>query len=260
MSFQLGPRAAQAGHRLTSFDTIGSTNTEALSRLRGGERGALWVAARAQTTGRGRRDRTWSTAEGFLAASLLMLTEAPLARAATLGFVAGLALGEALQLCAPDLSVALKWPNDVLVDGKKLAGILLESEPVDGKLAVVIGIGVNVVSAPQDLNLPATSLADLGRQVRAEDLFAALTDAWIALERIWDNGRGLPAIRTRWLDRAFGLGAPVSIETGNDVLRGMFETLDDEGRLILRAADRSEIAISAGDVHFGVAATVQEPR
>jgi BirA family biotin operon repressor/biotin-[acetyl-CoA-carboxylase] ligase len=119
----------------------------------------------------------------------------------------------------------------------------------------VIGIGVNVVSAPQGLAFPATSLAALGRQVHAEDLFAALTDAWIALERIWDGGHGLPAIRLRWLDRAFGLGAPVSIDTGSDILHGVFETLDNEGRLILRAADRSEIAITAGDVHFGHVAT-----
>src|SRR5262245_45170785 len=191
MGFALGPQAVQAGHRLVSFGSIGSTNAEALTRARAGESGPLWIAARAQTAGRGRRDRGWETAEGNLAASLLMTTSVPLSKAATLGFVAAVALDEALQLCAPGLAVALKWPNDVLAQGMKLAGILLESEERGGKLAVVVGIGVNVVSAPDNLTLPATSLAALGKQVRPDDLFAALTDAWLAYERIWNHGRGL---------------------------------------------------------------------
>lgn len=259
MGFALGPKATQAGHRLASFDSIGSTNAEAMARLRAGERGPLWIAARAQTAGRGRRGRDWATPEGNLAASLLTMTDVPLWKAATLGFVAGLALDEALKLCAPGLPVTLKWPNDVLVQDKKCAGILLESEPVDGRLAVAIGIGVNVVAAPQGLPVQATSLAALGQHVSAEYLFAALTDAWIAFEQIWENGRGLPEIRAQWLKRASGLGAPVSVQVGNDVRRGIFETLDEEGRLVLRASDNSKVTVTAGDVHFGSAATILQP-
>jgi BirA family transcriptional regulator, biotin operon repressor / biotin---[acetyl-CoA-carboxylase] ligase len=229
-----------------------------LARMRAGERGPLWIAARAQTAGRGRRDRDWATPDGNLAASFLTATDVPLSKAATLGFVAGLALDEALKLCAPGLPVALKWPNDVLVQNMKLAGILLESEPVDGRLAVVVGIGVNVVAAPQGLPLPATSLAALGKPVRTVDLFTALTDAWTAFERIWDAGRGLSAIRSQWLKRAAGIGAPVSVQMGNNVLRGIFETLDEEGRLVLRTPDNSKVTIAAGDVHFGTAATIPQ--
>ena len=259
MGFALGPQAIQAGHRLVSFDTIGSTNAEALTRARAGEGGPLWIAAGAQTAGRGRRDRGWETAEGNLAASLLMTTGVPLSKAATLGFVAAVALDEALQLCAPGLSIALKWPNDVLAQGMKLAGILLEVGGARRKLAIVVGIGVNVVSAPTNLPLPATSLSALGKQVRAEDLFAALTDAWVAYERIWNHGRGLADIRSQWLMRAAGIGAPVSIQMGSNILQGIFETLDEEGRLVLRASDNSQIVIAAGDVHFGSIATIRQP-
>lgn len=265
MTFALGPRAAAAGYRITSYDSIGSTNAEALECARAGDRGPIWIAARAQSAGRGRRGRDWSTSEGNLAASLLKVVDVPLARAATLGFVAGLALDEALRLCASGVRVGLKWPNDVLASGAKLAGILLESEPMEQgrvhehELAVVIGIGVNVASAPSALPYPAISLAKLGFHVLPELLFAALTDAWIEFERIWDEGRGIATVRSLWLARAEGLNAPVAVRVGSNVIRGIFETLDDQGRLIVRAADHSLIPVAAGEVHFGLAATISGP-
>ena len=154
--------------------------------------------------------RSWSTPVGNLAASLLLVVEHEPSVAATLGFVAGLALDEALRAVAPSLAVRialdgieggassqrdrlqLKWPNDVLLDGAKLAGILLEAEPLGGeRLAVIVGIGANVVAAPSGLPYPATSLRDAQRPGRMPPrLFRALSDAWAALERIWNDGRG----------------------------------------------------------------------
>jgi BirA family biotin operon repressor/biotin-[acetyl-CoA-carboxylase] ligase len=256
MAFALGQRAGQAGYRLAGYDSIGSTNTEGLQRSRAGERGPLWIAARAQTEGRGRRGRAWTTQDGNLASSLLITVNVPLSTAATLGFVAGLALWRAIENCTQGLSIALKWPNDILAADKKLAGILLESETFDGQAAVVIGMGVNVVSAPPDLPFPAVSLAALDQITSAEHLFAELSDAWIEFYALWDNGRGLAAIRSQWLSRAAGLNKEISIRTGDTILQGIFRTLDEQGRLILEMTDGAQVPVTAGDVYFGPAGTI----
>jgi BirA family biotin operon repressor/biotin-[acetyl-CoA-carboxylase] ligase len=250
MGFALAPRAAAADYRVLSYDSIGSTNDEALAHSRRGERGPLWIAAHTQSAGRGRRGTRWLSPQGNLAVSLLTFFAGPLTQAATLGFVAGLALDAALSACAPALQsrLALKWPNDVLVDGKKLAGILLESERVESGHAVVVGIGVNIASAPHDL--PAISLATLGMDIHAEQVFTELSGAWLNYARIWNEGRGLAAIRSHWLARAAGVGAEITVRVGNKVLRGTFQTLDEQGRLILRVPDRGTMQIAAGDVYF----------
>lgn len=255
MSFALGPRAAQADYRLAEYDSIGSTNTEALQRGRAGERGPLWIVARAQTEGRGRRGRTWSSPDGNLAASLLTTVNAPLSVGATLGFVAGLAVLRAIENCTSGLAVTLKWPNDILADGRKLAGILLESESSEAPAAIVIGIGVNVLSAPDDVAFPAVSLNALGHDVSAEHVFAELSDAWVDVFAVWNNGRGVDAIRSQWLRHAAGLGREISVRTGETTLQGIFRTLDEQGRLVLQTADGAEVTVTAGDVYFGQAAT-----
>jgi BirA family biotin operon repressor/biotin-[acetyl-CoA-carboxylase] ligase len=273
MAFALGEKARDAGYRLEQFETIGSTNAVAMERARGGDPGRLWIVSDFQSEGRGRRGSQWATARGNLAASLFLPVKADAAVAATLGFVAGLSLDEALRRVAPGLAVAiamdglepgtdrqasrlrLKWPNDVLLDGGKLAGILLEAEPLpDGRLAVVAGVGVNVVEAPSGLPYPTAALAGLGSSARAPDVFAALSDAWAGIERIWDGGRGFPRIRDLWLDRAAGVGEEAVIRIGGEVLRGRFETIDNEGRLLIRLGDGTLRPVSAGEVHFGAVA------
>src|SRR5947207_1682566 len=180
MAFSLGPRASSAGYRLAAFDHIGSTNAEAMARARDGERGPMWFVTSEQTAGRGRRHRPWIAPRGNLAASVLEVMDVPPPLAATLGFAAGLALVAALQSAEPEeVKFTLKWPNDVMADGKKLAGILLEAEAVGDRLAVVTGIGTNVVAAPEGTPTPATSLRALGIELGAEHLFAALSDAWV---------------------------------------------------------------------------------
>lgn len=259
MPFELGPKALAAGFRLAVYDAIGSTSTEALARASAGDPGKLWVVAREQTAGHGRRGRPWQTARGNLAASVLLAQAGPSPAAATLGFAAGQALHDALRAVAPGLQkLQLKWPNDVLLDGAKVAGILLEAVTLSGaRTSVVIGIGVNVESAPQGMAYPVTSLAESGVDLSAETLFMALAEAWVEQEKVWNEGRGFAAIREKWLSRAAGLGAPITIRMSeDDVLHGIFETIDDEGRLVLRAPSGSKRAISAGEVHFGTAATV----
>ena len=189
MTFTLGPRAISAGYRLAAFDRIGSTNAEAIERAREGERGPTWFVTTEQTAGRGRRHRPWIAPRGNLASSILEVLDVPPAIAATLGFAAGLALEAALRRVSieaslrsagsDDMKFSLKWPNDVLAGRQKLAGILLEAEAVaGGGLAVVVGIGTNVVAFPEGTPTPATSLAALGIQIGAEELFSELSDAW----------------------------------------------------------------------------------
>jgi BirA family biotin operon repressor/biotin-[acetyl-CoA-carboxylase] ligase len=257
MAFALGPRAAQAGYDLAGYDSIGSTNSEALARLRAGERGPCWIAARAQTAGRGRRGRTWSTAEGNLAATLLTVVKGALPVVATLGFVAGLTMRRALADCTQGLKISLKWPNDVLIDGGKVGGILLESEVLNDGIGIAVGFGVNVVSAPSETPFPATSLDARGQSVGAEHLFAALSDAWVGYFARWDEGRGLEIIRQDWLACAEGVGRAVSIQTGEGTLTGVFQTLDERGRLILRTESGELVPITAGDVYFGPVATAR---
>ncbi|MFL6790191.1 MAG: biotin--[acetyl-CoA-carboxylase] ligase [Bradyrhizobium sp.] len=266
MPFTLGPRATSASYRIAAFDRIGSTNAEAMSRARDGERGATWFVTSEQTAGRGRRQRPWIAPRGNLASSILEVMDVSPAVAATLGFAAGLALEAALQkvsveanlrLAGSDaLKFSLKWPNDVLAGRQKLAGILLEAEAVaDNRLAVVVGIGTNVVAAPEGTPTPATSLAALGVHIGAEELFAALSDAWVEFRGIWDNGRGFAEIRRLWLERAAGLGEKVAIQTGTTTIEGTFDTIDEAGCMIVRMADNKRVPVTAGEVYFGSAAS-----
>jgi BirA family biotin operon repressor/biotin-[acetyl-CoA-carboxylase] ligase len=267
MTFSLGARATSAGYRLAGFDQIGSTNAEAMARARAGERGPMWFVTSEQTAGRGRRHRPWIAPRGNLASSVLEVMNVPPAVAATLGFAAGLALEAALQKVSIEaalraggsdqLKFALKWPNDVLAGRHKLAGILLEAEAVAGhRLAVVVGIGTNVVAAPKGTPTPATSLAALGVQIGAEELFAALSDAWVEFRGIWEDGRGFADIRRLWLARAAGLGEKVAIQSGTATIEGTFDTIDETGCLIVRTAEGARVPIAAGEVHFGSAASV----
>jgi BirA family biotin operon repressor/biotin-[acetyl-CoA-carboxylase] ligase len=267
MAFSLGSRAISAGYRLAAFDSIGSTNVEAMARARDGERGQIWFVTSEQTAGRGRRHRPWIAPRGNLASSILEVIDGSPAVAATLGFAAGLALESALQKVSIEASLrsagsdhmkfSLKWPNDVLAGQQKLAGILLEAEAVaDDRLAVVVGIGTNVVAAPEGTPTPATSLAALGVHIGAEELFAVLSDAWAEFRGVWDNGRGFGEIRRLWLERAAGLGQPVAIHTGGSTVEGTFDTIDDTGCMIIRTSGGKRVPISAGDVYFGSAASV----
>jgi BirA family biotin operon repressor/biotin-[acetyl-CoA-carboxylase] ligase len=256
MPLELGPVAASRGYRLLAFDEAGSTNTEAMARARQGERGPMWFVTTLQTAGRGRRHRPWVAPRGNLASSVLEVMQVAPPVAATLGFAAGLALDSALRRLSGDRAeFSLKWPNDVLAGSRKLSGILLEAESVGDSLAVVVGIGTNVVAAPEGTPTPATSLRALGMDVDAETLFAALSDGWAEFRGIWDNGRGFAEIRRLWLTRAAGLGQAVAIKTGGAAIEGTFDTIDEQGCMIVRTSAGRLVPITAGDVYFGTAAS-----
>lgn len=246
---------------------------------RQGERGPLWVVALRQEAGRGRRGSAWASLPGNLTASLLWpVSDVDPVQVPSLGFVAGVALIAALKrtirpshperlIKSPQDEVGggevggaspfrLKWPNDVLVSSAKLAGLLLEAEThPGGRRSAVIGFGVNVAASPQDLPYPATSLSQSSYETRAEDLFDYLSDEIVVAARLWSRGGGFSSIRRLWLDDAAGIGAPVSVRIGGEIVHGIFETIDEAGRLVVRSDDGTRRTVTAGEVHLGSAAT-----
>jgi BirA family biotin operon repressor/biotin-[acetyl-CoA-carboxylase] ligase len=235
-----------------ALDDVGSTSTEAMQRAREGAFGPLWISARRQTGGRGRRGRVWASEPGNLYASLLLTDPAPSAVCPQLCFVAGLALHDAVgALCgleAPRL--VLKWPNDLMLDGAKCAGILVEGEvaPAGRPLAVVIGFGVNCAHHPNDTPYPATHLAAVGRAIAPLVLLSAL-DAAVAVRLAeWRGGDGFASIRANWLQRAGTVGQPIKVRTGADVVDGRFETLDVDGALVLLRGDGTRTRIGTGEI------------
>jgi BirA family transcriptional regulator, biotin operon repressor / biotin---[acetyl-CoA-carboxylase] ligase len=247
---QLHPSAAAAGFRLSVFETLPSTNTHALGLARGGERGPLWITAAEQTAGRGRRGNQWISSPGNLYATLLLIDPAPAECAPQCSFVSALAVHDAIVACAPRLRdvLALKWPNDVLCGGLKLAGILIEGEQVSHGLALAIGIGVNVRQHPQSTSYPATDLAIAGVDVSADSLFAALSAAMLERLGQWRRGAAFTAIRADWLGRAALIGDHMKVRLPDRELTGRCESLDDKGRLLLRLGDGTLQAIAAGEV------------
>ncbi len=241
------------GFRRLAFDSLPSTSSEALAAARRGEPGGLWITAAEQSDGRGRRERPWTTERGNLAASLMLIDAAPPEVAATISFVAAVALHQAVvDVAGPAVAerLALKWPNDLLLDGHKIAGILVEGERLtDGRLAVVVGIGVNCESHPDlEGDTPLADFASRGVAVEREALFHALAARLAAEIALWDRGAGFAATRAAWLARSTGLGGPIRVRLDRRTIDGHFENLDDTGRLIVTRADGAREAFSAGDV------------
>jgi BirA family transcriptional regulator, biotin operon repressor / biotin---[acetyl-CoA-carboxylase] ligase len=247
---RLSSAAVAAGYRLSAHDTLASTNAESLGLARNGERGPLWIVAREQSAGRGRRGNSWVSPPGNLYATLLLTDPAPPDCAPQLSFVAVLALHDAIAERARALlaTLALKWPNDLLCGGAKLAGILIEGERAADALAVAIGVGVNCESHPPHTLYPATDLKVAGAEVTAEELFESLTTAMARRLTQWRRGAGFPEIRTDWIARAAGIGGEMRARLPDREIVGRAEALDEHGRLLLRLVDGSLQAIAAGEV------------
>jgi BirA family biotin operon repressor/biotin-[acetyl-CoA-carboxylase] ligase len=233
------------GVGLRVHETLDSTNEEARRLAASSERGPLWIVAHEQTAGRGRRGRAWVSMRGNLFATLL--TRAGMPSAAQLAFAAGLAAGETVTSLAPNAKMTLKWPNDVLLEGKKAAGILLEGV---GEDALAIGIGINLAHAPADTEFPAISLAALTESTPAfEDALVLLAGRMAAWYEVW-RSQGFSPVRSAWLARAGGLGSPVTARLEGCEMQGVFEDLDQDGALLLRVASGALTRITAGEVFF----------
>jgi BirA family transcriptional regulator, biotin operon repressor / biotin---[acetyl-CoA-carboxylase] ligase len=238
-------------YRLLHLAETDSTNAEAMRRGLAGERGPLWVLADRQNAGRGRSGRSWFSEPGNLHASLLIKTGCPVAKAAQLSLVAGVAAIEALRKAgasAPGLR--LKWPNDILIGRAKAGGILIESSaltPQEGRLAV-IGVGLNLAAAPSGLEPAATYLAAHGLALSPREALCFLAEAMDAALKTWNEGEGFAAVRASWLARAGAIGEALTVNAPGGRVEGRFAGLDDEGALLITVAGGGEHRFTYGDV------------
>jgi len=243
------------GYGRRVLDEVDSTLNEA-ARISAGLSGPEWILAHRQTDGRGRRGRGWTDPRGNFAATLVLFPVGDPGTVALRSFVAALALFDAcVGLTGRADGFALKWPNDVLLNGGKFAGILLESAGKGGAVThLSIGIGVNLIEAPvaQDVEVgalrPVSLLSETGTRIEAVEFLTHLAAAYARYEAQFTS-LGFGPIRTAWLDRAARVGQEIIARTGNSETTGRFETVDDHGNLVLMT-QAGRVSIPAADVYF----------
>jgi BirA family biotin operon repressor/biotin-[acetyl-CoA-carboxylase] ligase len=242
--------ALAGGLAVTHLSEVGSTNAEALTRAAAGGP-EQWVVADKQIAGRGRRGRQWVSEPGNLYSSLLLYDPAPQNLSPQICFVAALAVHDAVCDVAPALDqdrLRLKWPNDLLLDGKKFVGILVEGASVSTKHAVVTGIGVNCAHHPAEAVYPVTSLVSEGVPISPAALFERLAARMMDRLGQWQRGSAFAATRNAWISRAYNLGREIEVKLPERALRGRFEEIDGEGALVLVLPSGHRELIRAGDV------------
>lgn len=243
-------------YHLLSYDVLDSTNEEAKRLAGGGASHGAVVWAKRQTHGRGRMGRDWVSAEGNLFVSVLLSPECDLATCSQLSFVAAVAAAETLAGIVPgNEEITCKWPNDILLNGKKLGGILLESfttmdEYNRERQWVVVGVGINVDSFPEHVMFPATCLREAGVEIISAKIvlsrfvynFIHQYDAWVKA--------GFKPLQKEWMKRAYRIGHGVEVIVGDKQMHGVFDGIDASGRLLVRQESGAITGIAAGDVFF----------
>ncbi|MCZ6637837.1 MAG: biotin--[acetyl-CoA-carboxylase] ligase [Alphaproteobacteria bacterium] len=245
------PRDLPTFYRHTALGEVTSTNDEAVRlAATGAEEGTLITAIR-QTSGRGRRGRTWQSPEGNLYLSLILRPGDALAGAAAIGFAGVLSVADAAEgVLGAAADIALKWPNDVLIGGRKAAGMMIESTGGKGGDALILGVGINVCWHPSDLPYPATDLhAAGGREANVDDVLRAFCEHFLDRYRQWQKS-GFAPLRAAWISRAKGLGEALSVDIEGRRFDGIFEGLDDDGALCLDLGASGIKKVTAGDVFF----------
>lgn len=237
------------------FQSIGSTNAEALRLSADGLAGPVWITAREQTAGRGRSGRSWQSAGSGLAATLLFSPACRLEHLAGLSLVAGIATHVAIEALLPERVrplVRLKWPNDVLIDRAKASGILIESTVIGGLPRVAIGIGINIARPPAVSGRTLAALADHVSPVPDFEIVSrALAHALADALTVWANGAGFEQVRLAWLERSLPLGEALTVNAGDGPVAGTFGGLEQDGSLCLLRADGGVRLFAFGDVALG---------
>lgn len=241
-----------AFYRLVALDEVASTNDEALVRAaaEGAVEGTL-VTARRQTAGRGRRGRKWQSDEGNLFLSLILKPEGGLQAAGPIGFAAALAIADTVAcLMGDEAEIALKWPNDVLIGGRKVSGLLIERAIGAAEHALILGVGINLVSHPDDTRYPATDLCTEG--AAEVSVSRALKEFCSAFLRHYNGCQedGFAPLREAWLARSRGIGENLSVEIEGRQFHGIFRTIDETGALCLDLGHAGMKKITAGDIFF----------
>ncbi|WP_019223546.1 biotin--[acetyl-CoA-carboxylase] ligase [Bartonella rattaustraliani] len=266
MVYILSDFAQKQGYAAEAYENVDSTNLVAQRKAQAGHQGYLWIVAREQAQGRGRRGRVWSSPKGNLYSSLLLIDDIVHQTAAQLGFVAGVSVREAINQFIKDEEkmnsiVSLKWPNDILLKGAKSSGVLLEIFKLPSQqYALIIGIGVNVKYHYEDAPYPTSSLKNIGLQIESSQLFTILTERFAKNYLLWKQPGGGEIIREKWLSYCSHLGKHVKIVNDEKVIEGVFDGLDSDFNCLIKQNNGQKAVITAGDVHFGLAASVHARR
>jgi BirA family biotin operon repressor/biotin-[acetyl-CoA-carboxylase] ligase len=246
-------------YHLLSYDELDSTNDEARRLAEGGGSHGAVIWAKRQTAGRGRMGRLWVSAEGNLFCSLLLTPHCSHEEAAQLSFVSAVAVVETLRPIIPDNGeLSCKWPNDILYNGKKIGGILLESFETPSQSPgekentrwVVVGVGINIDSCPTQTDLPATYLKQAGVEIiSAKIVLSRFIHHFITEYDIWAQ-KGFAPIRRKWMEYAFRQGQSIEVRLPNETHTGIFEGIDEKGQLMLKPTGKKRLCVSAGDVFW----------
>jgi len=241
-------------YRLKKFEVLDSTNAQARRMAEEGEGGPLWIVAQSQSNGRGRQGRDWVSKPGNVFATLLLSVPVSTRIATQVSFVTALAIHQTCRSHLPaSATLGLKWPNDVLLEQKKLAGILIETISGDGheSLVLAIGCGINLQHAPQDTPYGATCLNDhLSKSLSPQEFLDGLANAMTIWLNIWDYGQGFDLIVKAWQERASHIGKVISLTSANQTVAGKFLQLGPDGALVLELEDGRQKHFHAGDVSF----------
>lgn len=232
---------------LTCYESLGSTSDFCKNQAEEGAPNGLAVLARRQTAGRGTRGRAWTAPEGNLSLSFLLRHEAIETLVRVMPFLVAVAAHEALSSCLPHARLQLKWPNDIICDGAKLCGVLIERGGEPCSAWIVTGIGANLMTAPEIEGRKTVSVAALGARIAPEDLATRILEQFSLWLDRWERD-GFEPVRMAWLDRAHEPGSRLAVQRGADYIEGFFAGLDASGRLLLQT-DRDEIqTFAAGDI------------
>jgi BirA family biotin operon repressor/biotin-[acetyl-CoA-carboxylase] ligase len=245
-------------YHLLSYDELDSTNEEARRLAEGGGSHGAVIWAKRQSAGRGRMGRMWISAEGNLFCSILLAPNCEPAIAAQLSFVTAVAMVETLKPIIPDRDIRCKWPNDILLDGKKVGGILLESfetadiAPGQNRMVrwIVVGVGLNIDSCPSNTDLPATFLKEAGVEIiSAKIVLSRFIHHFITQYDLWAK-KGFASVRKIWLEHAFRIEESIEVRLPKETHTGIFEGIDTSGHLLLKSSNGKRLTISAGDVFW----------
>jgi BirA family transcriptional regulator, biotin operon repressor / biotin---[acetyl-CoA-carboxylase] ligase len=230
------------------YTTIDSTNLEARRLYEAGERSPVFLLADEQTAGKGRLDRNWSSLRGNCYSTLILPFDAEIAVIPQIGFVVALAVADVVRKHTTT-TPQLKWPNDVLIRGAKIAGILCEVLSTH-PLTIAIGCGINVAHAPTGLTYPATCLVAEGATTTRDEIFQSYSAALAYWLDLWNKGENFPTIRTAWTNLAIGIGETITMTTGTQHLTGTFEAITEQGAVMLKPPHGPPYILHAGDMHI----------
>lgn len=238
--------------RAVHLDSVGSTSDELRHFAENNVADRVWLTAGEQLSGKGRRGRAWHSPKGNFYGSLYLENPCALSQVGFFPLVVAVAVHGAIEsaLKSSGVETQIKWPNDVLIDGSKCCGMLLEADRKGDTLSIIVGCGTNLVAFPDDTPYPATSLKHCGADITPSDMLHYLVSSFDEVLNIWSQGKGLQTIREMWLSHARGIGEEITVNLAEGPINGIFNSIDNDGVLQLKSDNGHVKQIAAGDVFF----------